>query len=186
MGEQPTIKTRNLTLRPFNLSDATDVQRLAGDKDIASTTLNIPHPYEDGMAEQWISTHKDIFEKGKGVIFAIVDNQDRLIGTIGLCFELAHERAELGYWIGKPYWNKGYCTEAAQAIIKYGFEELGFNRINASHITRNPASGIVMQKIGMKHEGTLREHIKKWGLFEDIEDYAILKREYFQMKENLR
>ena len=84
-------------------------------------------------------------------------------------------RAELGYWIGKPYWGQGYCTEAARATLDFGFEQLGLNRIFAHHFARNPASGRVMQKIGMTREGRLRQHVKKWDAFEDLELYGILK-----------
>ena len=179
MNERPTIQTDRLLLRPFALEDASMVQTLAGEKDIASTTLNLPHPYEDGMAEEWIGTHQDRYEKGESVVLAIVlNNNDTLIGAIGLEINKDNDRAELGYWIGKPYWNKGYCTEAARALIQHGFDVLGLVRIHASHFRRNPASGRVMQNIGMIHEGSLRKHIKKWGKQEDLEIYGILKEEW--------
>ncbi len=178
MNERPTIQTDRLLLRPFALEDASMVQTLAGEKDIASTTLNLPHPYEDGMAEEWIGTHQDRYEKGESVVLAIVLNDNgTLIGAIGLEINKDNDRAELGYWIGKPYWNKGYCTEAARALIQHGFDVLGLERIHASHFRRNPASGRVMQNIGMIHEGRLRKHIKKWGKQEDLEIYGILKEE---------
>ncbi len=187
MKERPTIETERLILRPFTLTDAPDVQCLAGARDIASTTLNIPHPYEDGMAEQWIGTHQEKYEKGEGLILAIVLRSDQsLIGSIGLNIDQQHENAELGYWIGKPYWNKGYCTEAAEAVVRYGFEVLGLNRIHASHLKRNPASGRVMQKIGMTYEGCLRQHVKKWDIFEDLEKYGLLKGDYELKKDRKR
>ncbi|MEW6732375.1 MAG: GNAT family N-acetyltransferase [Acidobacteriota bacterium] len=182
MKKYPTLETTNLTLRPFDLADAPIVQRLAGEKEIASTTLNIPHPYEDGLAEQWISTHQGEFDKGEKVIFAITVREEGLIGAVGLVINQQHERAELGYWVGKRYWNKGYCTEAARVVIQYGFEVLGLNRIHATHLQRNPASGRVMQKIGMCYEGLRREHIKKWNIFEDIAEYGILRKEYEAQK----
>ena len=179
MGEHPTIETERLILRPFRLDDAPELQRLIGDRDIAATTLNIPHPYENGMAEEWIGKHQERFDKGEGVSFAITHREEGFfIGGMGLHINKEHENAALGYWVGKPYWNKGYCTEAAQAVVRYGFEVLGLNRIHAAHMRRNPASGKVMQKIGMKHEGCLRQHIKKWDKFEDIERYGILRGEY--------
>jgi len=178
MNEHPTIETERLVLRSFTLADAPDVQRLAGDRDIASTTLNIPHPYEDGMAEQWIGKHQEKYEEGE-LVFAIVLRSDQsLIGAIGLNVNQQHDNAELGYWIGKPYWNQGYCTEAAEAVVRYGFEVLGLNRIHASHLKRNPASGRVMQKIGMTNEGCLRQHVKKWRVFEDVEKYGLLKSDF--------
>jgi RimJ/RimL family protein N-acetyltransferase len=177
--ERLTLLTDRLLLRPFTLADAPDVQRLAGDRDIASTTLNVPHPYEDGMAEQWIGTHQERFDRGELVNFAITMRQDgTLIGAIGLVIDQKHEHAELGYWIGKPYWGNGYCTEAAEVVLHYGFTVLGLNRIYARYMTRNPASGRVMEKAGMRYEGCLRQHVKKWEVFEDLNVYAILKSEY--------
>lgn len=180
MKGQPTIETKRLVLRPFSPEDAHVVQELAGHKDIASTTLNIPHPYEDGMAEEWIATHEERYRKGEAVIFAIrLREGDRLMGSVGLEISAKHGRAELGYWVAKPCWGMGYATEAAAAVVDYGFDALGLNRIFARHLTRNPASGRVIQKIGMTHEGSLREHVKKWDVFEDMEFYGILRDEFY-------
>jgi ribosomal-protein-alanine N-acetyltransferase len=179
MKVQPTLETEHLFLRPFDLSDAKRVQALAGDKDVASTTLAIPHPYGNGMAEDWIRTHRGAFEKGELVNFAIVlRSTGELIGAIGLTLSQEHVRAELGYWVGKPYWDQGYCTEAAREIIRYAFGSLALNRVQAMHLSRNPASGKVMRKIGMKHEGRRRQYILKWGFFEDVELYSLLRSEY--------
>jgi len=175
MKQRPMIKSERLLMRPFVLSDAKRVQLLAGNKAIASTTLNIPHPYEDGMAEEWIGTHQERFEKGELFNFAIeLQSSQELIGAIGLVVNAQHAHAELGYWIGEPYWNQGYCTEAALEVLRYGFKEIGLHRIHATHLSRNPASGRVMEKIGMQHEGCRRQHFQKWGNFEDVELYGIL------------
>lgn len=179
MSELPRLTTDRLILRPFTLADAANVQSLAGDWAIADTTLNIPHPYEDGMAEEWISHHREQFVNKEQVTLAItLRTNNALVGAIGLRLTLRFARAEMGYWIGKPYWGQGYCTEAAKALLAYGFGELQLNKIFASHLVRNPASGRVMQKIGMTNEGTLREHVQKWGVFEDIKVYGILRSEY--------
>jgi RimJ/RimL family protein N-acetyltransferase len=191
MRRQPTLETARLRLRPFRMTDADDVQRLAGDRAVADTTLNIPHPYEDGFAERWIGNHRDWFELGQQVVFAVVLkaatakpdqprhlSAARLIGAVGLLIDRQDQRAELGYWIGKPYWNQGYCTEAARAVVDFGFERLGLNRIYAHHFVRNPASGRVLQKLGMAHEGHLRQHVRKWDAFEDLELYAVLKEQW--------
>jgi RimJ/RimL family protein N-acetyltransferase len=179
MPERPTLTTARLVLRPFTVADAPDVQRLAGAREVASTTLNIPHPYEPGMAEQWMSTHQEAYERGALVSFAVVRRADNtLMGGIGLRLDQLHARAELGYWLGVPFWSQGYCTEAARAVVQYGFEVLRLHRICASHMTRNPASGRVMQKIGMTYEGCARQHVLKWGVFEDLATYGILQSEY--------
>jgi RimJ/RimL family protein N-acetyltransferase len=178
MADRPSLRTERLLLRPFALADAPEVQRLAGEKDIAAATLAVPHPYGDGMAESWISTHQATFDGGTQVVFAITRQRDgALVGAIGLEITREHAHAELGYWIGKPYWGQGYATEAARAAVGYGFERLGLNRIFAYHFVRNPASGRVLRKIGMTYEGCLRRHIQKWGAFEDLACYAILRRE---------
>jgi len=159
MTKLPTLTTERLILRPYALSDAKDLQRLIGDRSVADTMLSVPHPYTDGMAESWISKQSGESEAGKSVTFAITDRtQGFLMGTISLStINNEHQKAEIGYWLGVPYWHKGYCTEAARAVLKYGFEVLGINRIYSTHMTRNPRSGRVMQKIGMKHEGHLRQ-----------------------------
>ncbi len=179
MDKQLILQTERLRLRPFSLDDALNVQKLAGDKNIAQTTLLIPHPYKDGDAEIWINTHKPMLGKGKSVTYAIVvKNTDDLIGAIGLTLSQEYDHAEMGYWIGAPFWGKGYCTEAARGILKYGFEELKLNRIFAHHMTNNPASGKVMEKIGMLYEGCCRQHVKRWGEYHDIKLYGILKSDY--------
>jgi RimJ/RimL family protein N-acetyltransferase len=171
----PQFKTERLILRLFELSDAKDVQRLAGEKAVAETTFNIPHPYEDGMAEEWISTHQSKFEAGELCNFAITLTQTgELIGAIGLIISSRHNHAELGYWVGVPYWNQGFCTEAAKAVLEYGFRDLELNRVHAHFLSYNPASGRVMSKIGMRHEGILRKHIRVADQYEDIEIYGIL------------
>jgi ribosomal-protein-alanine N-acetyltransferase len=181
MSERPILETERLILRPFEFADAQEVQRLAGAREIAATTLNIPHPYEDGVAEEWIGTHQEAFEQGTGVTFAITTRGDgRLIGAISLMGIRPGHQAELGYWIGKPYWNQGFCTEAARAVVVYGFGVLGLNRVHACHLSRNPASGRVMQKLGMAHEGRRRQHVQKWEAFEDLELYGVLRGEYYE------
>jgi ribosomal-protein-alanine N-acetyltransferase len=74
MTNQPNIETERLLLRPFQIADAPDVQRLAGEKAIASTTLTMPHPYEDGMAEAWIGGHQQRFELKEEVVYAITSS----------------------------------------------------------------------------------------------------------------
>jgi RimJ/RimL family protein N-acetyltransferase len=180
----PTLRTARLLLRPFERTDAAELQRLAGAWEVASTTLTIPHPYERAMAEDWIAAHRSASQRGEQVVVAITEAGDgALLGAIGLVLALAHERAELGYWIGVPYWNRGYCTEAAGEFLRFGFEELRLNKIYASHFVRNAASGRVLQKIGMLYEGRRLEHVKRWDRFEDLETYAMLRREWLASRE---
>lgn len=180
---QPTLHTKRLTLRPFTLADAPEVQRLAGDRVVASQTLSIPHPYENGMAEDWIRTHPKEFAAGRAAIFALTLADFTLCGAIGLGILTAYRLAELGYWLGQPYWGQGLATEAARAVLAYGFQELNLNRIQATHFSDNPASGRVMEKIGMAYEGCRPEHTYKWGEFKDIKLYGILRRDWLATNE---
>ena len=120
----PTLQTERLILRSFTLEDAADVQHLIDDPDMASTTDEIEYPYEEGTAEEYIQWCYECFEDGGRANFAVTLKTDgTLIGQVGLNFRihLPYKNAELGYWIGKPYWNCGYCTEAAKAVLAYGF-----------------------------------------------------------------
>lgn len=152
--KQSKLPTKRLILRSFEKSDALDVERMAGNPEVARMTLNIPHPYLPGMGLEWISTHKLGWEDRSRISYAIIlAETDQLVGAIGLVVNLEQE-AELGYWIGQEHWGCGYCTEAAEKLIEYGSKELRFMRITARHLASNPASGRVMQKCGMKLSGT--------------------------------
>ena len=173
------IETSRLILRSLTLDDALKVEEYASDYDVAKTTLNIPHPYPEGGAREFITSILEAERNGKIAIFAITKKEDNsLIGLINITGTNANRRAEIGYWIGKPFWGKGYGTEAARAVIKYGFEELNHNRIYALAFTDNPGSWRIMEKSGMKHEGILRQHVIKDGRPVDLTYYAILLEEY--------
>jgi len=180
MSGIPQLKTERLILRGFKDSDAPEVQKLAGSQAIAATTLNIPHPYEAGMAEKWIATHQVEFDQGLSAIFAIIlAESNELVGAIGLGITAAYHRAELGYWVGKPFWDRGYATEAATELLRYGFLDLSLNRIFANHMTHNPASGAVMRKIGMSPEGVLKQHAFKENEYVDLAIYGIVAETWY-------
>jgi len=183
MNNYPKINTERLLLRGFLPGDAPRIQELAGAFEIAEMTLNIPHPYLDGMAETWMESHPKEFDAGAGVVFAMTEAQsEELLGAVGLTITKRFNRAELGYWVGKPFWGRGYATEAARAVLKYGFEELQLNKIYATHMTRNPASGRIMQKLGMQQEGLLKQHALKWDQFVDLAAYGILSDTWQKMQ----
>lgn len=176
---QPPLRASRLALRGFRMADAPVVVALAGDTEVARNTLNIPHPYERGDAEAWIASHPDQLERRQAVTYAVtVARDEQLVGAVGLIIDTDHERAELGYWIGRPYWGNGYATEAARALVNWGFETLQLHRIHASHFPRNPASGRVLEKLGMRAEGTLRQHVSKWDEFLDLSVYGLLRSEH--------
>jgi len=202
LSEFDCIETRRLLLRPYRSSDATRIQKLAGHREVAKTVSALPHPYEDGMAEAWIDVALDGLVKGRRLHLAVVvkpefvhetatpedlaevGDDGLFIGSIGLEIHHLANSAEVGYWIGYPYWNRGYATEAAAALVKYGFEALGLNRIQACHMEHNPASGRVLQKIGMTYEGTLRQATFRFGEYHDLLMYSILRSEYEERLRN--
>lgn len=176
---QPTLRTERLLLRPLEPADAPRVRELAGDRAVADTTGTIPHPYPDGAAEEWVSTREEGWRSGRFVVWALVpDGEAELVGVVSLALDLANARAELGYWIGAPYWGRGYATEASRAAITFGFRVVGLNRVEATYLTRNPASGRVMEKLGMRLEGVFRQQFRKWGIYEDIAQRAVLRSEW--------
>lgn len=168
-AEYPRIETARLRLRALAPADAKTVQRLAGEREVAMTTANIPHPYPDGMAETWIPTHAELWRERRALVLGItLKSTDELVGCTGLHLEPLHERAELGYWIGRPYWGRGYASEAARALVEYGFGVIGLRRIQAHYMAHNPASGRVMENAGLRPEGRSPCAMKKDGRFVDI------------------
>jgi RimJ/RimL family protein N-acetyltransferase len=170
------LRTKRLLLRPYRQSDAEDLQRLAGEFDVAKGTLCMPHPYEDGMAEAFIQAQEKAIAEGEVFNVGIfLPKPEELIGGIGLEVKKEHDTAELGYWIGKPYWGNGYCTEAVRAIVDFGFTVLGLRRIFAEHFADNPASGRVLEKLGFSYEGCRRKHLKRFGKIQDVKLYGLLR-----------
>ncbi|OIJ13445.1 GNAT family N-acetyltransferase [Anaerobacillus alkalilacustris] len=173
------FETKRLLLRPFVIEDALVVQSLATNIDLAKTTLHIPYPYPDGLAQQWITIINEKMKKGSSYTFAIVlKGSLEVVGCVMLNIALNHNRGELAYWIGKPYWDNGYATEASKCIIKFAFKDLHLNRIWACVMKKNKPSIGVMRKVGLRHEGTFPQHVLKWGVYEDVAYYGIVKEQY--------
>ena len=173
------LRTLRLLLRSFEPGDIPTIVRLAGAREIAATTINIPHPYTEEDAQNFLAHADEDFRAGRSVTFAVTAlPAGDLCGAVGLAIVPAHERAELGYWIGVPYWGRGFATEAACAVMAFGFETLLLNRIYASHFGGNTASQRVLEKAGMRHEGPSRQHIRKWNRYIDLENYGLLASEF--------
>jgi ribosomal-protein-alanine N-acetyltransferase len=128
---------------------------------------------------KWIERQQRPENRAHTVNFAITLRENlELCGCIGL--RLNHEQAlgDLGYWMGVEFWNRGYSTEAAQAVIDAAFGTLGLKRVQASHLSSNPASGRVMQKIGMKFEGISHQGARRGNEFHDLMRYAISRSDW--------
>jgi ribosomal-protein-alanine N-acetyltransferase len=172
--EQAEIATGRLRLRPFEPGDADAVRVLADNDAVSRTTLNIPHPYPAGEAEKWIASHARKRELRDSMSYAITRAESGvLLGAVTLTW-INRSLAELGYWIGEPHWNNGYCSEAVRALVEFAFERLEISRIVAEHLALNPASGRVMQKAGMLRVGSRRKQDRD-GNPADLEIYEIRK-----------
>ena len=180
MKTQATLTTSRLILRPFTDEDAPRVQSIVGDKRISEMVSNIPHPYPDDGAISWIQDSRQRYEKDENIVFAMVEKEtDLVIGAISFKL-MPDDEAEVGYWLGVESWGKGYCTEAAKAMMTYGFNQLTLKCIHARHLTLNPSSGNVIMKLGMKHlesrEGNCGDKLAS------IEFYKLLASDYFKLE----
>jgi RimJ/RimL family protein N-acetyltransferase len=172
----PRIVTERLRLRPFVADDAEDLAALAGTPAIADTMLEWPHPFSSASARSTIAAQAAVYQGGRAIHFA-VERRDRagLIGGIELCaLDNPHRSAELRFWIAETEWRQGFASEAAGAVLRFGFSELKLHRIDAMHLVRCEAAGAVLRKIGMRQEGILRERVRKAGRFEDVALCAVL------------
>lgn len=173
------LETERLILRPLSYDDSDRIEELAGDYDVAKSTLNIPHPYPKGSAIHFIKSILTTERNNKVVMFAVTEKDSQLlIGLINLNLAPAYKRGELAYWIGKQYWGRGYGTEATKALLEYGFNHKNLNRIFAASFTCNAGSWRIMEKVGLKHEGTLKQHVARFGQFYDLAYYGLVKEEF--------
>lgn len=139
----------------------------------------MPYPYVEKDAISWINMANEGLEDQNHFVFAIsLLPHDECIGGIGLRVNERFNNAELGFWIGELFWNKGYVTEAAKHILKFGFDQVGLHKIYATHLIENPASGKVMIKNGMIKEGELVDHVRKDGQYLTLIQYRITKKEF--------
>ncbi|RQP08877.1 MAG: N-acetyltransferase, partial [Chryseobacterium sp.] len=169
------LYTARLKLGKLEAKDILQIVRCANNRNISENTLNLPYPYTETNARFWIEMQSNGFRNGTEFIFGIYTEDDhKFVGGIGLHLDRQNNKAELGYWIAEPFWNRGYATEAAEAVLKFGFDTLKLNKIFATHFLHNPSSGRIMQKIGMKKEAELRQHYLKNGKYLDAVQYAIM------------
>ncbi len=184
MNEFPKLKSNRLILRKITYRDIPKIVEYAGNKTIAENTLNIPHPYTEKDAVYWINNvHQGFKEKSQYAFGISLASTLEFIGAIGLKVMTRFNMAELGYWIAEPFWNKGYATEAAAALLKFGFNELELNKIYAIYLVDNPASGNVMIKNGMIKEAELKDHTKKGDLYKSLIQYRLTRAEFESQKQ---
>ena len=175
---EKTIETNRLLLRLFKESDAPEVAKLCNNYNLYRNTLYLPYPYSIEDALSWIKNHLVNFNDNKSYEFAITDKiTGKLYGAIALTNNQKFNNGEIGYWVGEEYWGNGYASEASKAILEYAFIEKRYHKVFARYFTSNLASGRVIEKIGMRKEGVLRDHVMKENEYIDLVYNGILKHE---------
>lgn len=171
------IKTERLLLRKFSRNDAEHIfYTWTSDERVAQYTSWYAHGSIDdtrAYVEYMVSRNSPSDYNW------IIELDNKVIGSISVCYSDENlEIAGIAYTLGYAYWNKGYTTEAAKAVVKFLFEEVGYRKIIAGCDSKNIGSARVLEKVGMKREAVFREHIKrKDGTWGDDYQYGILKME---------
>jgi len=180
MIELPILETPRLRLRPLEISDTSPIQKAASAREIADTMISLQHPYSAGEAERYVARQQAEQKAGRAVTFTIEQKAEGwFCGLVEVRdIDREHSQGELSFWLAVEAWGRGYMSEVVQAVVRYGFEDLGLNRIYAYHMLRNPASGRVLEKNGFQQEGLLRQRVRKWEQFEDVALQAILRQEW--------
>ena len=177
-----TIITERLILRQFRVDDANDMFVWASNPEVVKYLSYKPHTSSKATAELlkgWVSVYNS-----NEVYNWAIELKGTVVGSISVVdSDNDSSCCHLGWQIDEPFWNKGYMTEAANAIVNFLFSEVGYNRIQSGHDTRNIGSGRVMEKIGMSLEGTLRQYChQKDGSIGDKHLWAILKSDWEKNK----
>ena len=155
------LRTKRLMLNQLKTHDLSRLVEIAGMREIADTTISVPHPFRDCDARSWLDHYSTNAQNLGWGIFAS-NKKARLIGFIALNhIDKTHKQAELSFWIDPSESGKGYITEAAGELLQYSSTDLNLHRIEAYHMARNPGSGRVLQKLGFKREGILKGRVLK-------------------------
>ena len=179
LKDLPTLETERLILRKMTPADAEAVFTYASDPEVTRYVIWDTHrTIED--SESFLHSTVERYKNAEAADWGIVRKENgRFIGGCGIVgWDLDHARAEMGYVLSREYWGQGLMPEAVRAMISFGFERMGLNRIEARCMTENVASARVMEKAGVTYEGTLRKREFIKGAYRDIKLYAILRSEY--------
>ena len=175
----PVLETEDLLLRKPAMKDAKDIYRYASDPEVARYVLWEPHR-SLSETRSFIRFLRSRVRAGYPSSWVVTLRETgTVIGTIGFIWYSDENRsAELGYSFSREYWNRGYATQALRAVIGAVFRSLPVNRLEAQHDIRNPASGRVMEKSGLRQEGILRDRIVNKGEYVSTALYAILRSDW--------
>lgn len=175
----PSLETERLLLRKLTLRDDRDVFEYASDDVLTEYMMWDTHKsIED--ARGFINFVLGRYEKDEGGEWGItLKETGKLIGALGFVWvDTRNRQGEIGYVLNRKYWGLGIMPEAVNGVLKFAFEEMQLNRVEACHFSPNEKSGRVMQKVGMSFEGIAREKKFSKGRFWDAKQYAILKSDW--------
>ena len=181
MEEHPFLTTPRLMLSQLSDYHAREMHRLLQYPEVTAMLVTIPHTPAYPEILEMIRQRQERFQRHGDLVFAIMRETDlRFIGSVTLECYHRHNVAELRYWLGGGFWNQGYATEAAREVVRYAFadSDLALAKIKARHLSRNTASGKVLEKLGMREEGYFRREIKRGDVREDIRVWGILREEF--------
>ena len=150
----PVVETRRLALRSPGAQDVTRLAHLANDADIARMTLRMPHPFSIRDAETFVLGVAGQ-DPARAATFLIEHEDQGPVGVIGL-FEDGDVAPEVGYWIGRPFWGRGFATEALEGALAWASRKWRRKALVAGHFADNPASGRVLEKAGFLYTGETR------------------------------
>lgn len=179
------LQTARLRLRGLRTQDAATVARETANPRVAHFLNDVPDPYTTDMAHQWIVRRIERTAHGRGPTLAITPAAAAaapLLGTVALRIHRRDQRAELGYWLAEHAWGQGLASEAAHALVAWGFTQ-GLHKIYARVMSDNPGSIRVLEKLGMVLEGHLRAHLRRGGTFVDVLEWSVLATEWATRRE---
>jgi ribosomal-protein-alanine N-acetyltransferase len=175
----PQLETERLILRQIIPEDAEAIFLIRGDYEV--TRYNTGAAYQSReQASDLIGAMTNAYYDGNEIRWGItLKGHNLVIGMCGYNYWIRHDcRASVGYDLARAYWGQGIMTEAIHAIICFGFEHMGLNRIEADADSRNPASARVLTKVGFRHEGLQREQFYEEGRYHDLLLFSLLRKDY--------
>jgi ribosomal-protein-alanine N-acetyltransferase len=174
----PELQTANLRLRELVPTDAEAVYRLFADEEV-TRYYDLDSFHDIRQATELISRQRTRFERGEIIRWGIAQRENnKVIGTVGYVFKPPNAQGGIGYDLARPYWRKGFMSEALHLVIHYGFSSLKLNRIQALVLPGNTASAGLLAKLGFREEGLLRDYAFFKGRYNDMLCFALLRRDY--------
>lgn len=180
----PILQTERLILRELSPQDVTALLRHFGNPEVVRF-LDIQPIRTKEQAKEWLQWMGSFYAQKEGLRWGIaLKADDTLIGTAGLHgWNRESHYAEIGYDLAAPYWGEGYATEVARALVEFGWNEMNLNRIEANVVQGNMASMRVLEKLGFRQEGVMRQRLLKGGKYYDLHFFSLLRSEYIPANE---